>query len=585
MVHSTGTVPKLQSTGGILPPSAHKRYDLDMVQMRKLGVTVVLLFSLYTQPSTCYLIRRSSLLRQRSQPKDISPSKSFSEVRVLPFDIATSSGCSFIAASDQYGLLASITTSACLATYLEKHNKLFKALSAPVTAMLLTVIATNTGILPCNGSPFIGDLQKFVVKLATPLLLLSADVRRIVQETGPMLKAFILGSIGTLLGSFIGCTLLKGQLQTIGVPGDWKIVAALVGKNIGGGLNYMVVADVLDISDKTKALGLAVDNLLGLIYFPFISWLGTRYEAFHPDTSSPDNNFKAEEPVHVVVTKEVNVSDQKEWIAMANELSKNTWEEKGCISYTFCKKVNDHDLNKFNIVEKWASMADLEAHFQSEHFKRLVPAMDKISETISIDICDDVLSIRREDSDIVKSGDDSGNSLSADNMISAFTVACMITAVSEAMGNYLSLSPLPISSLLSIMSATLFSQTFSSLVPAGEALGKVLLMLFFGSIGNSMGLISTALSAKGILSLLSFGLILYTVHLSIIIGVGNSIFNVDMPDILLASNANIGNHATASSLAVSKGWSKRVLPAVLIGTLGNAIGSFCGIFFGSNVMR
>ena len=34
-------------------------------------------------------------------------------------------------------------------------------------------------------------------------------------------------------------------------------------------------------------------------------------------------------------------------------------------------------------------------------------------------------------------------------------------------------------------------------------------MLFFGSIGNSMGLISTALSANGIIALSLFGLILY----------------------------------------------------------------------------
>ena len=398
---------------------------------------------------------------------------------------------SLIALSDSYGLLASITTSACLAAYLERNNKYFKALSAPVTAMLVTVVATNVGILPSTGSPFVADVQKFVVKLATPLLLLSADVQRIFRETGPMLKAFILGSFGTLLGSLIGCTLLSQQLQTIGVPGDWRIVAALLGKNIGGGLNYMVVADVLGISDKTKALGLAVDNFLGLVYFPLISWLAAPYEIVAQLTDI--NDKETEDSVHVVVTK---------------------------------------------------------------------PTMLEGPST-SVNIKDNC------------------GTVSADNMLSAFTVACVITALSESLGNLLSLPPLPTSTLLSILAATAFPKALSKLVPAGEALGKVLLMLFFGSIGNSMGLISTAMSAKGVLSLFSFGLILYVVHLSIIIGIGKNILKLDMSDILLASNANIGNHATASSLAVSKGWGKSLLPAVLVGTLGNAIGSFCGIYFGS----
>ena len=541
-------------------------------------MTLSLLF-LYAQSSMCYQMRRPPFLLRRNQQK-VSSNELISEMYALPINIAASSGHSFIAPGNQYGLLASIATSACLATFLEKRSRVFKALSAPVTAMLLTVIATNVGILPSNGSPFMGDIQKLVVKLATPLLLLSSDARRIVRETGPMLRAFMLGSVSTLFGGFLGVHLLKGQLQTIGAPGDWKIVAALVGKNIGGGLNYMVVADVLDISDKTKALGLAVDNLLGLIYFPFISWLGARYEE-----TLVDSDLNTEKLVHVVVTKEVNVKDQKKWIAMANELSKKTWEEEGCISYSYCKKVNENSQNRFNIIEKWASMADLEAHFRSEHFRKLVPAMDEMSETVSIDICDDALSICRESSSFDRLDGDSEKALTADKMLLAFTVACVITAVSEAMGKCLSLPPLPISSLLSIVSATVFPKSLSSLVPAGEALGKVFLMLFFGSIGNSMGLVSTVLSAKGIMSLFSFGLILYVVHLSIIIGVGRNFLKIDMPDILLASNANIGNHATASSLAVSKGWSKRVLPAVLVGTFGNAVGSFCGIYFGNNAMQ
>lgn len=58
-----------------------------------------------------------------------------------------------------------------------------------------------------------------------------------------------------------------------------------------------------------------------------------------------------------------------------------------------------------------------------------------------------------------------------------------------------------------------------------------------------------------------------------------------MPDVLLGSNANIGNAATASSLATSMGWKSRLVPAVLVGNLGNAVGTFAAISLGWNVLR
>ena len=92
-----------------------------------------------------------------------------------------------------------------------------------------------------------------------------------------------------------------------------------------------------------------------------------------------------------------------------------------------------------------------------------------------------------------------------------------------------------------------------------------------------MGLVSSAIASKGVAALASFGIILYAVHIVTILTLGR-LAGIPFPDLLLASNANIGNHATASSLAVSKGWDSRVLPAVLVGTLGNSVGTFVGLW-------
>ena len=166
---------------------------------------------------------------------------------------------------DQWGLYAVVSTAAATALRLERTTTVGKGLSGPVMAMLITALLTNVGILPTAGSIHLINLQGFVLRLATPLLLLGADMRKIFRETGRMLQAFILGTFGTLLGSFIAMLLLGGPIgSVVGLPGDgWKVAAALTAKNIGGGLNFFAVTNALELSPASLAAGLAIDNLLG----------------------------------------------------------------------------------------------------------------------------------------------------------------------------------------------------------------------------------------------------------------------------------------------------------------------------------
>ena len=97
--------------------------------------------------------------------------------------------------------------------------------------------------------------------------------------------------------------------------------------------------------------------------------------------------------VHVVVTKEVSLEKQEEWLKMADELATETWKEAGCIAYSFV--ISDSSPTRFFIIEEWASQAHLQAHFETEHFKRLVPLMDGISEMPALDVCKSALSVSR----------------------------------------------------------------------------------------------------------------------------------------------------------------------------------------------
>ena len=56
--------------------------------------------------------------------------------------------------------------------------------------------------------------------------------------------------------------------------------------------------------------------------------------------------------------------------------------------------------------------------------------------------------------------------------------------------------------------------------------------------------------------------------------VGAKCLKFNLEDAIIASNANIGGPTTAAGMAISQGWTSLVGPAMLIGTLGYAVGNY-----------
>jgi uncharacterized membrane protein len=65
------------------------------------------------------------------------------------------------------------------------------------------------------------------------------------------------------------------------------------------------------------------------------------------------------------------------------------------------------------------------------------------------------------------------------------------------------------------------------------------------------------------------------IHGAIVFGLG-ALFRVDAAVGAVASQANIGGSTSALALARSLGRSDLMLPAILVGSLGNALGTYLG---------
>jgi len=125
---------------------------------------------------------------------------------------------------------------------------------------------------------------------------------------------------------------------------------------------------------------------------------------------------------------------------------------------------------------------------------------------------------------------------------------------------------------LVVMAATLLPGRLGSLGGA-EEMGTLLMQVFFAAIGASAN-IGVVLRVGPILVLFAATILL--VHLAIILVAGR-LMGLDLIEVVIASNANMGGPTTAAAMAVARRWETLVIPAILCGTLGYATATFIGV--------
>jgi uncharacterized membrane protein len=116
-----------------------------------------------------------------------------------------------------------------------------------------------------------------------------------------------------------------------------------------------------------------------------------------------------------------------------------------------------------------------------------------------------------------------------------------------------------------------------SRIPGTRLLGMYAVYLFLAVIGAFCDV--RAMSGLGTTGgvILAFALIVVLVHGAIIFGTAR-LFRMDVAAAAVASQANVGGSTSALALAKSLGREDLLVPGILLGALGNAIGTFLGFF-------
>ncbi|GBD89637.1 hypothetical protein BMS3Abin04_00345 [bacterium BMS3Abin04] len=129
--------------------------------------------------------------------------------------------------------------------------------------------------------------------------------------------------------------------------------------------------------------------------------------------------------------------------------------------------------------------------------------------------------------------------------------------------------------LIVVILATAFPKQMKS-IRGADQIGVLLMQVFFAAIGASANII-VVIKVGAILFV--FAALILFIHLLFILTMGK-VFKIDLAEIVIASNANMGGPTTAAAMAVARKWESLVIPAILCGTLGYATATFIGVAVG-----
>ncbi len=193
-----------------------------------------------------------------------------------------------IDAADHTTLWALIAIGTAVAIWLEQTYRWAAKLSAPVLALLMAMLLSNTRVVPTEAPAydFVGD---WLVPLAIPLLLFRANLREIFRAGWKLLVAFHLAALGTLIGTVLAVWLLQDRL---GSPDTAHAAGLMAASYIGGGVNMLAVKASYNVPGNLYSPLVVADNFVMAGFFIIILSIGTSrwFRARYPHPHSLETN-------------------------------------------------------------------------------------------------------------------------------------------------------------------------------------------------------------------------------------------------------------------------------------------------------
>jgi len=206
-----------------------------------------------------------------------------------------------ISPDNDFALMASLFVIAGGA-FLAEKTKFGAHLTGAVIAILAAIAAANLGFIP-HSAPAFDFVFSYFVPVLIPLFLFKANLRHMLFETTRMTIAFLVASVGTILGVIIAVGLL--DLSSLASAADIDpalreagIAGLFTSTYIGGSVNYAALGEITGLRTDASffSAATATDNLFSAVFLSVLAllpgwkWLAARF-------TSHEHGEKQEEKV------------------------------------------------------------------------------------------------------------------------------------------------------------------------------------------------------------------------------------------------------------------------------------------------
>ena len=87
--------------------------------------------------------------------------------------------------------------------------------------------------------------------------------------------------------------------------------------------------------------------------------------------------------IKIVSKNLIKESEVEHFLELVREMAAKSTDEKGCISYSLNQSITNPRVYTF--IECWEDQAAIDAHNNTEHFKRIVPQFRDLREDYALD--------------------------------------------------------------------------------------------------------------------------------------------------------------------------------------------------------
>ena len=230
------------------------------------------------------------------------------------------------------------------------------------------------------------------------------------------------------------------------IADSYKVASAICARHIGGAVNFIAISEILNVKSDVVTAAIAADNVVVALYFTFLFALSAPERSGNHENSVWRGNTLEEHATQQVSTSTFTQETGKCPIPMFSA------KENGLVEDGITSTINKEDGEEAN------------NRIESES-KQNIPLKSSATTTFTPPPQKDV---------------------TIEKLLGALSLSFMICAVSQLLTHLTSVPSILMSSVLAVISATIFPSKIAPIAQAGGVVGVIFMQMFFAVTGVSI---------------------------------------------------------------------------------------------------